>query len=205
MNFELPKENQIIETEEFKTFTQDIDYLTEFFSDLSELISFNGRMITFFSANECYFLNTALIKSSTQTLRNIKLCCSIGSFSDANTLIRKLRDDLIQYVYILSIIRDRKPLNEEDLKNLKTDNREEFVKSFCAIRINTDLTDNEKALSAWFSNTVSGLERPIRRKLEFENYMKTLKQNPSIEQILKNYKLQDYWETLRRRLNDYVH
>lgn len=199
------REIRIEETEEFKTFAKEIDYLIVFFKRFSELIFDNGQIISFFTDKNIFHLRTDLIDSSAQTLRSIKLCCSIGSFSDANTLIRKLRDDLIQYVYILSIIRDRKPLNEEDLKNLKTDNREEFVKSFCAIRINTDLTDNEKALSAWFSNTVSGLERLIRRKLEFENYMKTLKQNPSIEQILKNYKLQDYWETLRRRLNDYVH
>lgn len=205
MNLESFREIRIDETEEFKTFTGEIDYLIVFFKRFSELIFDNGQIISFFTDKNIFYLRTDLIDSSAQTLRSIKLCCSIGSFSDANTLIRKFRDDLIQYVYILSIIKDRKPLNEEDLKNLKTDNQEEFVKSFCAIRINTDLTDNEKALSAWFSNTVSGLERPIRRKLEFENYMKTLKQNPSIEQVLKDYKLQDYWETLRRRLNDYVH
>ncbi len=65
--------------------------------------------------------------------RNIKLCCSIGSFSDANTLIRKLRDDLIQYAYILSIINLRKAFIEDDLKNLKVDNPEEFADSFSNI------------------------------------------------------------------------
>lgn len=205
MNFESFREIKIDETEEFKTFAEEIDYLIEFFKRFSELISFNGRIISFFTDKNISYLNTDLIDSSAQTLRSIKLCCSIGSFSDANTLIRKLRDDLIQYVYILSIISDRKPFLEEDVKNFKTDNPEEFVKSFSDIRINNVLTDNEKALSAWFSNTVSDLERPIRRKLEFENYMKTLKQNPSIAQALGDYKLQDYWEVLRRRLNDYVH
>ena len=42
-------------------------------------------------------------------------------------------------------------------------------------------------------------------KLSFENYMKYLKQNDSITKILHDYKLQDYWESLRRKLNNYVH
>ena len=182
-----------------------IDYLIDFFQRFSELIFYNGRVISFFTYKKSYFLNTYLIDSSAQTLRSIKLCCSIGSFSDANTLIRKLRDDLIQYAYILSITNSRKSFIEDDLKKLKVDNPEEFANSFLNIRMNIVLTDDEKAVSAWFSNKVSDLERPIKKKLEFQNYIKTLKQNPSIAQVLGDYELQDYWEVLRRRLNDYVH
>lgn len=205
MNFESFREIKINETEEFKTFAEEIDYLIEFFKRFSELIFYNGRIISFFTDQNIFYLNTYLIDSSAQTLRSIKLCCSIGSFSDANTLIRKLREDLIQYVYILTIINMRKPFIEDDLKNLKIDNPEEFANSFSNIRFNNILTDDEKAVSAWFSNTVSELDRLIKRKLEFENYMKILKQNPIIAQILEKYNLQEYWEILRKRLNDYVH
>lgn len=205
MDFESFRNIKIDETTEFKVFAGEIDYLIEFFQSFSELIFYNGRIISFFTDKQIFFLNTYLIDSSAQTLRSIKLCCSIGSFSDANTLIRKLRDDLIQYAYILSIINSRKPFIEVDLKNLRVDNPEEFVNSFSNIRINNVLTDDEKAVSAWFSNKVSDLERPIKRKLEFENYMKTLKKNQNIAQILQEYNLQEYWELLRRRLNDYVH
>lgn len=205
MNFELTKDNQIIETEGFKTFAEDIDYLTEFFSDLSELIFFNGRIITFFSVNECYLLNTALIKSSAQTLRNIKLCCSIGAFSDANTLIRKLRDDLIQYVYILNIINDRKPFLGESLKNFKTDSPEDFVKSLSNLQYNNNLTDDEQAVTAWFKNSVSDLPFRLKGKLGFKNYMIALKQNSKIAHILTEYKLHGYWKALSGTLNNYVH
>src|SRR5690242_17645202 len=205
MNFELPKERQIDETEEFKAFSHDIDFLTQFFTSLSELIYFNGRVISFFSAKEYYTLNTALIDSSAQTLKSIKLCCSIGSFSDANTLIRKLRDDLIQYVYILNIISLRKPFLEESIADLKTDNPEEFVSSILNLQFNNRLTEDEQAVVAWFNNSVTDSQRPIRKKLEFENYMKVLKQNDHINHILIEYNLQEYWETLRKRLNGYVH
>ncbi len=205
MNFESFREIQVDETEEFKKFSKEIDYLAEFFKRFSELIFYNGRIISFFTDSNIHYLNTSLLDSPSQTLRSIKLCCSIGSFSDANTLIRKFRDDLILYVYILSIIDTRKPFIEEDLENLKIDNPEEFVDSFSKIRFNSILTDDEKAVDAWFSNTVSNISKSIRRKLEFENYMKIIKQNPKISQILEQYNLQNYWETLRKRLNDYVH
>jgi len=205
MNFESFREIKIDETIEFKTFAEEIDYLIEFFKRFSELIFLNGRVISFFSDKDIFYLNTYLIDSSAQTLRSIKHCCSIGSFSDANTLIRKLRDDLIQYVYILTIINMRKPFIEEDLENLKIDNPEDFANSFTNIGINNILTDDEKAVSAWFSNTVSDLARPIKRKLEFENYMRILKQNSNIAQVLEEYNLQEYWEILRKRLNDYIH
>lgn len=205
MKFETPKKKQIDETEEFKTFSADIDYLTKFFSGLSELIFFNGRIISFFSGKGAYTLTTSLIDSSAQTLKSIKLCCSIGSFSDANTLIRKLRDDLMQYVYILNVINLRKPFTEESVKELKVDSPENLENSFLNLQFNNILTEDEQALVAWFSNTVSDLSRPVKKKLEFENYMKVLKQNECISQILTEYNLQEYWEILRKKLNDYVH
>jgi hypothetical protein len=205
MNFESFREIKIGETNEFKTFAEEIDYLIEFFKRFSELIFYNGRVISFFTDKDIFYLNSYLIDSSAQTLRSIKLCCSIGSFSDANTLIRKLRDDLMQFVYIRTIIDKRRPFIEEDIENFKIDNPADFENYFSNIRFNSILTDDEKAVSAWFSNTVSDLARPLKRKMEFENYMKILKENPSIAQILEKYNLQRYWEVLRKRLNDYVH
>jgi len=82
---------------------------------------------------------------------------------------------------------------------------EEFVSSILNLQFNNTLTEDEQAVIAWFNNSVSDLQRPIRKKLEFENYMKVLKQNDNINQILTEYNLQEYWETLRKRLNNYVH
>lgn len=199
----MPKEIKIHEAEEYKTFEKEIEYLIDFFKNFSDL-NF-GRFVPFVSDNNFYSLGTTLIDSVSQTLQSIRFCCSIGSFSDANTLIRKLRDDLIQYVYILNIIKIRQPFYEEDLKDIKTDNPENFANSILNLKFNTSLSDDEKAVTAWFNNTVYDLPRPIKKKLEFENYMKVLKQNQNIAQILNDYNLKEYWETLRKKLNDYVH
>jgi hypothetical protein len=203
MKFELKKEKHVDETEEFKTFSEDIDYLTQFFCGMSELIS--RRIVSFFSSQGYFTLSTALIDSSSQTLRSIKLCCSIGSFSDANTLIRKLRDDLIQYVYILNIIGLRRPFLEDSVKGLKINNQDDFANFIVNIQFNNIYTEDEQAVTAWFKNTVSDLKRPIKKKLEFENYMNVLQRNNKINQILIEYNLQEYWDILRKRLNNYVH
>lgn len=205
MNFEIPNERQISETEEYKEFSKDIDYLINFFNDFSELILYNGRVISFITDKESHTLNTTLIDSATQTLRSIKLCCSIGSFSDANSLVRKLRDDLILYNYILNTINSRKPFLEDDIKELRIDNVEAFTETLLNLKFNNNLTEDEQAVAAWFNNTVSNLARQVKKKLEFENYMKVLKQNENISQILIQYNLQEYWEVLRKKLNDYVH
>lgn len=205
MKIEFPRKKRVDETEEFKVFSEEIDYVIEFFNCFSELIFYNGRIISFISDNNIYTLNTSLIESSTQTLKSIKLCCSIGSFSDANVLIRKLRDDLIQYVYILSIINTRKLFIEESVEAINIDDTEDFANSSQNPQFNNILTQDEQAVVAWFTNSVSDSPRLIRKKLEFENYMKVLKQNENIRQILEDYNLQEYWETLRKRLNNYVH
>jgi len=180
MSFRI-EEKKIISTEEFKIFSEDMDYLINFFKSLAELIFLNGRMISFFSDNEHYQLNTDLIESSTQTIKSIKYCCSIGGFSDANTLIRKLRDDLIQYIYVLNIINSRNPF------------------------LNDSITLDDQAVKAWLTNSVADLEKPVKGKLEFQNYMKVLKENKSLKQVLIEYRLEKYWDTLRTRLNDYIH
>lgn len=198
------KEPQISDTEEYEKFSQEFDCYISFFYNLSELISYNGRIISFFTNKGFYELDTSLIDSSVQTLKNIKVCCSIGGFSDANTLIRKLRDDLLLYIFALDIINRRKPFTEDSLANFDINNAEKFAESFLNIRFNNTLSEDEQVLEAWFCNKTN--ELPFaKKKLDFANYMTVLKQNENIQKILSDYKLQDYWEKLRIRLNDYVH
>ena len=192
-------------SDEFKKFTEEYNENINFLNSFSNLIFYNGRIISIFSENHMYSVSTILIDNSIKTLNSIKLCCSIGSFTDANTLLRKLRDDLILYVYILNVVNNRKVFVEEDIKNLKTENQDDFFESFSNLRFNPEFDDNERAVIAWLGNLVLQESGSVKNRLSFENYMKYLKQNGNINKILQDYNLQDYWETLRRRLNNYIH
>lgn len=202
MNFDFKK---VGETDEFKSFKKDFENKIEFVKNFSELILSNGRIITFLTDKNFHLLKTNLLDNSVQTLRSIELCCSIGSFSDANTLIRKLRDDLLLYIFILTVINQRKPFIEENLENLNLNNVNNFASTFSNLRINPNLTDNEKAVDAWLSNNILELPGKIKMKLSFENYMKSLKKDEKINKILTHYNLQGYWNTLTKKLNNYVH
>ncbi len=192
-------------SDEFKKFTEEYNENINFLNSFSNLIFYNGRIISIFSENHMYSVSTILIDNSIKTLNSIKLCCSIGSFTDANTLLRKLRDDLILYVYILNVINNRKVFVEEDIKNLKIENQDDFLESFSNLRFNAEFDDNERAVIAWLGNSVLQQSGSVKNRLSFENYMKYLKQNGNINKILQDYNLQVYWETLRKRLNNYVH
>lgn len=205
MEINLNDRKLVGDTEEFKIFSQEFDHNIEFLESFSSLIWFSGRIISFFSDKKMHFVSTTLLDNSIQTLKSIKLCCSIGSFADANTLIRKLRDDLILYVYILDVTNKRKPFVEDELSKLNVNSPEELADTFLNLRFNSELTEDEKAVDAWLNNTVLELPYKIKMKLSFENYMKFLKQNENIIKILDDYKLQNYWETLRSKLNNYVH
>ncbi len=190
--------------EKYKTFEIEFDNNIEFVANFSDLVSYSGRIISFISKEKMHIVNSTLLESAIQTLKSIKLCCSIGSFSDANTLIRKLRDDLLQYVYVLAIINRRKTFTQKSLGSLKMDSVEEFTNGFLGLEFNK-LTDDEIAVEAWLSNKVSELPYNLRKKLEFGNYMKILKLDSNVNEILIEYKLHKYWEQLQTKLNNYVH
>lgn len=200
----LKKTNQITEQEKYKTFEIEFDNNIYFLKNFTDLVSFSGRMITFISKEKVHIVNSSLLESSIQTLKSIKLCCSIRSFSDANTLIRKLRDDLLQYIYILAIINRRKTFTQKSLENFKMDSVEEMNTGFLELEFN-ELTNDELAVEAWLSNRVLELPYNVKKKLGFENYMKILKLDSNVNEILLKYKLHKYWEDLQTKLNSYVH
>lgn len=183
----------------------------DFFSSLSYLINDCGHSITYISNNKVYFLNTLLIDSSVKTLINIEFCCSNGSFSDANALVRKFRDDLMLFLYIMDIVNNIKYLNEEQINSIIGDemNVEKFIKiiklSTIKARDDSFKNDDEKCVDAWFQNSVSQLTKQQKKKLNFENYMNHLKKNASINEIISKYDLKINWESIRTKLNDYVH
>ena len=75
-----------------------------------------------------------IITSSELTAGSIISCCEAGCFADANTLLRKLRDDLFFYLYIMEYDRRRK-LGVEDQR----------TKSM------------EKNIEKWINNTLNDL------------------------------------------------
>lgn len=199
------KFNDIKQSEEFNNFSNEFEKNVSFLESFSSLITYSGKMITFISDKKVNFFNTILLQSCCKTLKNIENCCSNGSFSDANTLIRKLRDDLLLHVYILDNSTKRNVFKSEELDKLDLSDVEKFNDSFSSMKIDTALSGDEIAVAAWLENSVDQLSSRNKRKLSFDNYMNYFQKDDRIKQILKDYKLENYWLNLTVKLNDYVH
>lgn len=74
-----------------------------------------------------------ILLSATQTVKSIILCLTYGNIADANILLRKLRDDLFFYLYIIVTC------NNENLLSSK------------------DLSRQENFVNAWLNNELSHL------------------------------------------------
>ncbi len=93
----------ITEDESFKRFEVSLNKLIDFIWSLSDLISWNGHVIATHFEGKKFILQTELIDSAVKTLCSIRMCCQYGNIGDANTLIRKYRDDLFLFLYFIEV------------------------------------------------------------------------------------------------------
>jgi len=61
------------------------------------------------------FSPNAILSSVTQTFSSIIFCCEVGSFGDAYSLLRKFRDNLYFYLYILGVSNSTDILSETEM------------------------------------------------------------------------------------------
>lgn len=203
--------NKITNNQDYIVFEHKIDKLMEFLDLLSALISETGKTAICITNRKMHIFQPQLIDSSIRTLNSIKHCCMFGSLSDANLLVRKYRDDLMLFLYILEVLNNRKVLNTKQMEYVFKEgiNIDTFVK---AIEIGTNnlisgylKSDDDISVDAWFDNNVKELSQAQKKKLCIQNYLNYLENNKVIKKMLKEYHLKNDWENIRRKLNDYVH
>lgn len=201
----------IAKSKHYIKFSTKINKLMEFLNSLSWLLLDNGRIITCISGTKVHFMQAQLIDSAVKTLNSINYCCMFGSFGDANTLIRKYRDDLLLFLYIIDILNKRTYLNNKQIKEIVGDgiDVDKWVKvielAFGNAINGSTKNDDDKCIDAWFENKMEMLSKKQKMKLGFENYMKHFKSNESIGEVIKTGNLERNWEDIRRKLNDFVH
>ena len=61
-----------------------------------------------------YMLSGETMMSICKTLETIDFCCNRDAYSDAYTLLRKCRDDLMQYLFVLNVIQNKHGLTDEE-------------------------------------------------------------------------------------------
>ncbi|MDD2530737.1 MAG: hypothetical protein PHN41_05855 [Bacteroidales bacterium] len=178
---ELQRRHQsIIEHHSYNEFNKSMEEFIDLFASLDYLIG--GRNCSvFFSKGKTYNFDTQLLQSAKMTLLSIIKCCDFGSISDANTLIRKFRDDIFFYLYVLQVDNNRVILFDETRK----DKIQEYNKQI-------------NFIVKWFNNSLSNFD--FNR-----NIVPYLKTNTDIEEIINKDKLEDIWKRIFKNLNNGVH
>lgn len=74
-----------------------------------------------------YMLSGETMMSICKTLETIDFCCHRDAYSDAYTLLRKYRDDLMQYLFVLNVIQNKHGLTDEEAEEF-TINSESMMK-----------------------------------------------------------------------------
>ena len=189
----------------------EIEKLIDFLNSLSFLIYNLGHAKTCISGNKVYVFQTEIIDAAVKTLNSIKYCCMFGSFSDANVLVRKYRDDLFLFLYIVEALNNRKYLDEEQIREIVGDGLDvnkwiEVVELTLNVAVSGITKNNEdKRVDAWLDDSVHKLSKEEGYKLSIGNYMDYLKKNSCIKEVIAKYNLKKDWENIRNKLNDYVH
>lgn len=108
------------------------------------------------------------------TAGSIISCCESGCMADAYSLLRKYRDDLFFYLYILVY----------DSCN-KLDNKSPAVAQM------------ETNIERWIKNDLDDLH--------IGTVLQAIGQSSQARTAVQKYKLKPYFDTLNKKLNDYVH
>lgn len=191
----------------FHAFKKNILIQEEFLGDIAELTF--DKCIMCISKKGTYMLDGVFLQSAIMTLNSITVCCNYGCFADANVLIRKYRDDLFLYLFIIDVLNNRKALTgaEIDIITNGEMNTDKFISLVDATRLilekgsSKDL--NDKAVDAWFDNDSSNGK--YKRELSIDNYLKYLKSTSVLKECILEHGLDSEWGNIRRKLNDYTH
>ena len=157
-----------------------------------------------------YMLSGDTMMSICKTLETIDFCCNRDAYSDAYTLLRKCRDDLMQYLFVLNVIQNIHSLTYEEAEKF-TINSESIMKMIeldVSILVSGERkNDAELAMEKWIYNVLESSENKEDRKQFFDTskYKSYLvSNNEKVKYIFDNF-LVDKWMREDIQLNNYVH
>ncbi len=87
----------LMNNSDYNALASEIESVEALISDFG-FLSFGRDYLKF---KDSVFSLQIISRSLELTISNVKLCCDGGCIADANTLLRKFRDDLFFYLYVL--------------------------------------------------------------------------------------------------------
>ena len=157
-----------------------------------------------------YMLSGETMMSICKTLETIDFCCHRIAYSDAYTLVRKFRDDLMQYLFVLNVIQNKHGLTDKEVEQftIEPESVMKMIELDISILVSGERkTDAELAMEKWIYNVLEKPENAGDRKKFFDTskYKSYLvSNNEKVKYIFNNF-LVEKWKKEDRKLNNYVH
>jgi len=177
---------------DFSKIIQIIDITKGIFDVLAENTSTMIKGAYDKTEDKIYYLKPKFFESTTNTLKSILICARIGNIIDSHVLVRKLRDDLFQWLFLLSTIEINDNLFIEALE------KEDLM----IYESNKEKISN---IGIWFKNILHHKNFTKLRKDEYEysKYLKSLSKVKEVEQLFEYYLSESFFNL--SDLNNYVH
>ena len=197
-----------IENNEYKFYNYDIENIRDIFLYLSDT-TFSSSEVSY-GRKGAYILSCQTMMSVCKTLETIDFCCFRNAYADAYTLIRKFRDDLMQYLFVLNVIQNEHGLTDKEVEQfeMSPESMMKMIELDIATLISGERkTDAELAMEKWIYNVLENTENAMDRKNFFDasKYKAYLiSNNEKVRYIFENFFI-DKWKKEDRKLNNYVH
>lgn len=197
-----------IENNEYKFYNYDIENIRDIFLCLSDT-TFSSSEVSY-GRKGAYILSCQTMMSVCKTLETIDFCCFRNAYADAYTLIRKFRDDLMQYLFVLNVIQNEHGLTDKEVEQfeMSPESMMKMIELDIATLISGERkTDAELAMEKWIYNVLENTENAMDRKNFFDasKYKAYLiSNNEKVRYIFENFFI-DKWKKEDRKLNNYVH
>ena len=197
-----------IEDTNYKFYSQDIENIWYIFFCLADS-AFSSVDVSYGKKGP-YMLSGETMMSICKTLETIDFCCNRDAYSDAYTLLRKCRDDLMQYLFVLNVIQNKHGLTDEEAEkfNINSESMMKMIELDVSILVSGERkTDAELAMEKWIYNVLESSENNKDRKQFFDTskYKSYLvSNNEKVKYIFDNF-LVDKCLREDRKLNNYVH
>lgn len=157
-----------------------------------------------------YGISSETMMSVLNTLTAIDFCSSRNAYSDAYTLIRKYRDDLMQYLFILNVIQNTHELTKNEINAYSFDSNTiiKMIESDFNILISGERKNNvQLAMESWMYNDLDNTSNSKFRKdffdtSKYKNYL--MSTDKRIKSLMTTF-LNTVWISSDRILNNYVH
>ena len=171
---EFEKDRKYVSTnQEFLDLDEKLIEIRDFLNEFGYLTSNRDILIIRRIGPVC---SNIILTSATKTLESIRYCCINANIADAYTLLRKYRDDLFYYLYLLAVADNSDFTRFVELEHLN---------------------EAEKNIWNWFNNQ--------QKNLHISSVLKYLATNKEIKKAIERFKLRDWFDRIGIKLNDFVH